>query len=92
MTELEEVSNRIDAWCRDRKWEWRAEITGATLCAWSCKLTIDLSPDTPGRSLSTMAAGGQDAAELLDRAWADMHAWLLAGPGDPPQRMPLDGV
>lgn len=93
MTELEEVSNRIDAWCKARGWEWTADITGASLCAWSCKLTIILAPEGgPGRCLVAQAAGGQDAAELLGRAWADMHAWFLAGPGDPPSRMPLEGV
>ena len=77
MTELEEVSNRIDAWCTAHGWEWTADITGATLCAWSAKLTITLTPGSgPGRCLVAQAGGGNDAAEVLDRAWADMHAWL----------------
>ena len=81
----EDIATAIDQHCKERGWDWRAELAAAGGCCWQATLTVILTPDRqdgPDRSLSTFAGGGVEPADVFARAWDDMRAWLAELDGD----------
>src|SRR5207248_9262237 len=76
---FEQLAGEIDAHCCSYGWEWHADLTAATGCFWSCKLTVVLTPyrdDGPDRSVVTLAAAGEGPEDVFRAAWDDIRAWL----------------